>query len=873
MASDNDSPAQLPVQMPTQASAQEPVQEPDAARRAWQGNAAKGSAKARGTRQRKKVLIFAAVLSALLTLVVVLIQYIDFPTVSPAFLTINVAEHNHKHFPLQAFARADSELLMQHFGDGKKKEAVTRSKELLLNELNGLKDRSTDPLVIHLSAIALVRDETVYLLPADAEPDSDATWLNVEQVLHAVEKCPAKHKLLILDLAHGLIDPRLGVHADRVAATLEAHLQKSEPSFLVLCPCSAGQSSLTSEVLRSSVFAYYLDQGLLGEADADKGGGISVRELVEFIQPRVDRWARNNRGVMQKPRLFGKGVNFIVAPLGRTASEKKAPAAPDAYPSAILDAWKKHDEAWNRDAFRQAPRRFLQLEANLLRDESRWRGGGAGKAVLDQETRNLLDEVGKLVAVPAPASRLLSVVGVKDNTAVTKSVVNAFLRAVDVKKALEEITSLLLKDKNVDYPQHVRIVVDAVSQLAELKQNDLMLAQAVLAGLTGKEQFVEVIYLERLVRFAKDEFPETFQKANVEVLWRTMREREAALAASAAEPELLPWVALSLETADKQRRVAEGKLLWERPPIWPEAIRELKASGEVYDKVRKTLEGMQSGSLALNRALADLPAYPRIVGDGPDADPYAEQLWFKAIDEAVYLQKYLAAAPDAQTLVEAKLDTHGRDLQQHLDELAKSIRVRIQSIEDFETPTAQRRIRGLLQSPRIKAVERADLTRKVRQAAAKLHDATETSDQLVAKTGEGNSCTVRAEMSIALLRLTGIEPDGPEFLLPTRKELPGRGLREKILHHLWGTEGLVKRLREATPDRRGHALSCFASPWDPGAKDDDPTRRWQATLVDEHLQWLRGQYELEGREAGPRNRKADDPRDQAIREFYRDAAQ
>ena len=154
-----------------------------------------------------------------------------------------------------------------------------------------------------------------------------------------------------------------------------------------------------------------------------------------------------------------------------------------------------------------------------------------------------------------------------------------------------------------------------------------------------------------------------------------------------------------------------------------------------------------------------------------------------------------------------------------------------------------------------------------------LYDATETSDQLVAKTGEGNSCTVRAEMSIALIRLTGIEPDGPEFLLPTRKELPGRGLREKILHHLWGTEGLVKRLREATPDRRGHALSCFASPWDPGAKDDDPTRRWQATLVDEHLQWLRGQYELEGREAGPRNRKADDPRDQAIREFYRDAAQ
>src|SRR4029077_15516373 len=123
-------------------------------------------------------------------------------------------------------------------------------------------------------------------------------------------------KLLVLDLAHGLIEPRLGVTVDRVAEKLETLLLKEGPKFLVLCPCSAGQESLTSEVLRCSVLAHYLDLGMQGKADRDEDGNVTVQELFDFIKPRIDQWARNNRGVRQEPRLFGKG-DFVVAPLGR----------------------------------------------------------------------------------------------------------------------------------------------------------------------------------------------------------------------------------------------------------------------------------------------------------------------------------------------------------------------------------------------------------------------------------------------------------------------------------------------------------------------------------------------------------------------------
>jgi hypothetical protein len=372
--------------------------EPASSRRAWQGQESVADADARASRRRFKIIVVTGVLSALAAMVVVFIRFIEPPALGPQFLAINVAHHNKKHFPLRAFAEADKELLMRHFT--KKKDATTKDKEQLLAELKSLKDpaqyRSDEPLVIHLMAPALVRGETVYLLPVDAEPDNEETWLSVDVVLKSVEECPAKHKLLILDVAHGLVDPRLGVYADRVAEMLEARLTKEMPSFLVLCPCSSGQSSLTSEVLRSSVFAYYLDQGLVGEPDRDQIPSVSVRQLCQFVEAKVDRWARNNRGLRQVPRLFGEG-DFILAPVGRLPLEKTEAVAPDPYPEALLETWKKRDAAWDRGDFHQASRPFLRLEANLLRDESRWRGGAGGKEFsLDQETRNVIDELEKI---------------------------------------------------------------------------------------------------------------------------------------------------------------------------------------------------------------------------------------------------------------------------------------------------------------------------------------------------------------------------------------------------------------------------------------------------------------------------------------------
>src|SRR5262249_39604770 len=159
-----------------------------------------------------------------------------------------------------------------------------------------------------------VRENKVYLLPVDADPDDPAAGLPIELVLEIVGTCKAP-KLLILDLAHPVVDPMLGVLSDRVAEILAKQPRNNVPPFYVLCPCSAGQLSLTSEVLQSSVLAYYLDKGLQGAADGwgragKKDNVIMVDELLAFVEAQVDRWAQLNRLQRQRPFLLRRGEDF-----------------------------------------------------------------------------------------------------------------------------------------------------------------------------------------------------------------------------------------------------------------------------------------------------------------------------------------------------------------------------------------------------------------------------------------------------------------------------------------------------------------------------------------------------------------------------------
>ena len=290
-------------------------------------------------------------------------------------MTINVGDYNVAHYPVVPFARQDGERLARHFANNRNAESKT--KDLLVKELDNLAGHSGRPIVVHITALALVRDNKVYLLPVDADPDDESTWLPLTRVLEAVGRCP-EPKLLILDLADPLADPRLGVLDDRVAERVEDQLKKNTPSFFVLCPCSAGQMSLTSEMLQAGVLAYYLDKGLQGAAAVDRqqtgrtDEAITVSDLYAYVQLRVNHWAHLNRQQAQQPVLFGQGRDFPLVTLQSRSPLKDFKTEARAYPKALKDGWESLD-SWKPLGL--APAKLRELETEMLRQEKRWQDG------------------------------------------------------------------------------------------------------------------------------------------------------------------------------------------------------------------------------------------------------------------------------------------------------------------------------------------------------------------------------------------------------------------------------------------------------------------------------------------------------------------
>lgn len=263
------------------------------------------------------------------------------------------------------------------------------------------------PVVIHLAAPASV-DGTggVYLLPADPSGDSPRNRLTLAELLAAVRDCPARHKLLILNLTQPAEDPLFVPPSGDLSAAIFSTLESvPDGNRLVLVACGPGQTPFASPELGRSVFSFYLEAGLKGAASDDRDGRVSVRELASFVRTRVNRWAMENRGVAQAPVLVGTTPDFVLRanPSGSGTEEKAVGEI--AYPDWLKAAWESLDR-WRTDgrahsaqwAFRQARSALLAAE----RDLHAGRNADDVKRALEQRLKDADQLAASLRAVPTP---------------------------------------------------------------------------------------------------------------------------------------------------------------------------------------------------------------------------------------------------------------------------------------------------------------------------------------------------------------------------------------------------------------------------------------------------------------------------------------
>jgi hypothetical protein len=359
--------------------------------REWEKHAKGKSAPPGRTAQLVAVLLLMAVVGG------ALVVYLTAPKDPPKPRLYSFAVERFTNLPelVVPGGKEDGSLLEATF----ERVAVDQSKltrdsiRKLLDEIAGLNtsgpDSRDDPLVVHLSGVAMTAGDAVYLLPGDGQRTAPGSWLPVADILEAVGKCPIGRKLLILDLSRPAADPFTGHLRDDAAALLDRLIRDRKPAYPVLVSTGPGQFSWPAAApAKSSAFGMYLADGLGGRADGADGSPrdgyrITVGELFQFTRNRVARYARRVWGAAQEPQLYtpdGKDWDFDLVYRRLPESAPHEPIGdPGKYPDDLLTRWAFLDKLRAAGQDRERPVLFALLVARtLMVAEREWQADGEG---------------------------------------------------------------------------------------------------------------------------------------------------------------------------------------------------------------------------------------------------------------------------------------------------------------------------------------------------------------------------------------------------------------------------------------------------------------------------------------------------------------
>lgn len=641
------------------------------------------------------------------------------PAPRPLFVPLWVTQHHSLPIPAVSHALQDQQALgNRHYFKNEKSDGYTSQQGheilALLQEL----EEETEPVVVYLCTQS-VRDSKgeILLLPADAQPDNPATFIPLAQVLELLKKCPSTSKLLILDIAHDLADPRLGSLSNNIAEAIPAAVEAVEdPNLLVLTSCSPGQVSLSSEAIGRSVFGYYLEQGLRGWADGflsegGTDGRISVKELAAFVAEKVDRWAQLNRDSRQIPVLLGQGKNF---PLRAFTDDERAespelPPAPE-YPKWLLDSWKTVDASYTTGSFRLTPYLFRHQTALLLRAEQHWRDGVEVEQIQGTELaafaqlQKLLPQK-RSIPMPQPQSLALALKQqVTTPLALGKELdklVQEWQKAgqaakpEQIKEERDKLVGEFLK-KHKDEPP-LLLAHALFTQAAELESpaRDEIILLHELLQLTApdkKPQHLELLVLQELAKLAENK-KSAWPAALVQKVLQATRMGEQA----GSSLQAFPWIKETLETTAQARHEGEFRFWGQGYAAPAEADQILTSANSGFQGILNTIATIETIRETLDEAMFFLPAYLPYLDSHPDH----EATWLEAVESTAKLyQGFLE-----QTSIPAQASARLKEMSPHLAALRKKL-------EQLQQPFSDENIKLLIAisaDPRAKPVTRNEI--------------------------------------------------------------------------------------------------------------------------------------------------------------------
>ena len=489
------------------------------------------------------------------------------------------------------------------------------------------------------------------------------------------EQRPAPARVLVLlDLHPPLIGPGLpAVTADigALVALEAARLLADHPNLAILAAVEPGQQPGTAPALGRSAFAYYVELGLRGAADASGDQRLTVAELASFVRDRVARWSLTCRGIPQTPRLYQRtsAADFAIVAVGRTIpAGATLPKAPPVYPQWLKEAWLSRDARLGTGDNRLAPRPLGQFEAAILQAEHAWIDGGEEKEIRPT-LRDQLDRLGAKIAanrsIPHPRLRSLALertFGATDDPALIQAVRDLVAQRTsptpDAQPAeaaaadARTIAGFLAKQANPTDFALASAIIQVAASTSDLTAETVVWLDQVLAARQPEPLYTETYALRRLARQPRR--PDGWRPERAGLRMNLTLQTEAVQSRLAAPDALLGL----LTDADGLRHKAEalGELVGFADPA--EADRLLVSALAAMESCLVRVNQVERARRVLDESARLAPAAIPLLGLDTDRD----QTWLRTSQLAeTLIGEELAGrlGPDADSLVDALAATLG----------------------------------------------------------------------------------------------------------------------------------------------------------------------------------------------------------------------
>ena len=170
-----------------------------------------------------------------------------------------------------------------------------------------------DSVLVAFSGHGHQEEGNSYLIPIDGSMElPDDTMLSIKNHLQkALDKCPARQKVVILDACHSG-----GKGGDEPITQFDPGAVTTGKGTVQLVSCAVNQISIEDSKLEQGLFSYYLAKGIEGAADDEVAGNhdgyVSVDELYAYVYEKVKTRAQEKHKRQQFPQKSGQGEGTII---------------------------------------------------------------------------------------------------------------------------------------------------------------------------------------------------------------------------------------------------------------------------------------------------------------------------------------------------------------------------------------------------------------------------------------------------------------------------------------------------------------------------------------------------------------------------------